>query len=172
MICGYVAKNSKGSKGLIINRVDQKRLADTLSHYLQYKPFVYNTQFGLYVFLDKNDCNTLLEDEVKKYLQLHSKETHHFNPCHGNHGFFKSEIKSILNDDGASSFAWKNFISSFLSQLQPFKGEAKSVHALFKGFVKILKDNGSKAQLDYLKHKMNLLRSRISVSVFLDLDVE
>ena len=35
---------------------------------------------------------------------------------------------------------WKNFISSFLSQLDPFYGECVPIHGLFKKFVYLLRD--------------------------------
>lgn len=171
MICGYVAKNLQ-NKRLVLNRGNQNHLAIVLWHSLGYQPFIYNTQFGLYVFLEEFDCNEAIEKEISTYLQLHSLMNYQFLTCHEDRNFFWAEMQSILTDQRFSSFSWKSFISSFLAQLKPFKGDTKVVHALFINFVKTIKDVGSKPQLDYLKHKMNLLRSRVAVSTLLDIDFE
>jgi hypothetical protein len=41
------------------------------------------------------------------------------------------------------------------------------IHSLFKDFVAVLKEYGSEEQLCYLKKKMNVLRSRITVDISL-----
>ena len=85
-----------------------------------------------------------------------------------NHIFFLQEVGDVLQDNASSDFAWKNFISSFLGQLKPFVGDSRCIGSLFKNFVGIVKFKGDKAQLDYLKRKMNLLRERVDIGVLFE----
>jgi len=61
-------------------------------------------------------------------------------------------------------------MSSFLVQLDPFYGELKSVHSLFKDFVAAVKTLGNEQQLLYLKRKMNVLRQRVELNGLIELE--
>ena len=82
---------------------------------------------------------------------------------------FYKEIALALNDHASSALSWKNFISSFLIQLDPFNGEIKSVHSLFKDFVHVVKTVGV-PPLTYLKSKMNSLRQRVEIKELFELE--
>ena len=84
-----------------------------------------------------------------------------------NHDFFRNATRDFLNRPNTTSMVWKNFISSFLIQLNPFYGDILPIHSLFKDFVAVLKEYGSEEQLCYLKKKMNVLRSRVTVDISL-----
>jgi len=168
MICGYIAKSKKQYQGLVINRSAQKELKKELSYSMGYSPFIYNTNYGLYFFLEKSNCKNHFEIFLEKKLKLYAEIPHQLYRCYKDNNFFYNEVVFVLTDEKSSPLAWKNFISSFLGQLDPFNGDTKSVHSLFKLFVNIIKEVGDDTQLIYLKQKMNNLRARVNINDFLE----
>ena len=69
MICAYVAKQIHEKNGLVLNRKKVKALEELLHHKLGYLPFMCNTQRGLYIFLDQQDCEEWITNEVEVYIK-------------------------------------------------------------------------------------------------------
>lgn len=166
MICICAAFPKKRQKGLLIDRVMQQKLQAYISQKIGYKPFLFNTEKGFYVFFEAKDRTQDLEASIAYYLDQNAA-SHQLIAAHTHPSFFVEELIQVLNNPDASCFAWKNFISSFLIQLDPFKGSVRAIHSLFKEFVEVVKKRGNTTQLEYLKRKMNSLRARVNVAELL-----
>ena len=166
MICICAALPKKRQKGLLIDRVMQQKLQVYISQKIGYKPFLFNTEKGFYVFFEAKDRTQDLEASIAYYLDQNAA-SHQLIAAHTHPSFFVEELIQVLNNPDASCFAWKNFISSFLIQLDPFKGSVRAIHSLFKEFVEVVKKRGNTRQLEYLKRKMNSLRARVNVAELL-----
>ncbi len=167
MVCGFVVKSFLKEKCLLLSRQAQNTLANDLAHFLGYRPFIFNTRQGIYLFLASADCTPFLEEKLKAYCKTTISVPHLLYNCSKQLNFFMNEVAIALNDKNSSSLGWKSFISSFLGQLDPFIGASHPVASLFKRFVGIIKFKGKKTQLDYLKRKMNLLRERVDLKELL-----
>ena len=163
MRCVCSVKLIKEQNHLLIDRVRQKELCDRLSKNLNYNAFVFNTQSGLYCFLDREDFNQERINSLERFLKSHAKFPFRLNVTVNDPHYFAKEIAEVLSSRYSSAIAWKRFISSFLAQLDPFVGETKSIHALFKNFIHVLKTVGDDKQMKYLKRKMNNLRARVEL---------
>lgn len=166
MICICAAFPKKRQKGLLIDRMMQQKLQVYISQKIGYKPFLFNTEKGFYIFYEAKDRTQDLDASIAYFLDLNAA-SHQLIASHTNPSFFVEELIQVLNNPDASCFAWKNFISSFLFQLDPFKGSVRAIHSLFKEFVEVVKKRGNTKQLDYLKLKMNSLRARVNVTELL-----
>lgn len=164
MLCGFAITSRLEDPILLLTRKDQQKLTDWLRNELGEAPFVFNTNKGLYLFLEKEFCSAHLATRLNHFLMQYISIPYQLYNCSDEPHFFYMELTKILQDDETSTFAWKNFISSFLFQLQPFVGNSKSVFSLFKSFVAVIKLSGNEAQLSYLKRKMNLLRERVNIT--------
>lgn len=146
-----------------------KRLKDHISqHHKQFSQgelFIFNTRMGMFVFVEKESdknkcieqCRILVAANNKSGLILYKKDH-----------LFTQALVEILTDKQVTPLGWKNFISSFLSQLDPFYGDSTAVHGLFKKFVYLLKEHGDERQLNYMKKRMNILRSRVRLDLYLN----
>ncbi|MGB1448345.1 MAG: hypothetical protein ACPG8F_00755 [Flavobacteriaceae bacterium] len=164
MLCGFAITSRLGDPMLLLTRKDQQKLTDWLRNELGEAPFVFNTNKGLYLFLEKESCSAYLVTRLNHFLTQYISHPYLLYNCSNEPHFFYKELTQVLQDKGMSTYAWKNFISSFLFQLQPFVGNSKSVFSLFKSFVAVIKLSGNEAQLSYLKRKMNLLRERVNIT--------
>ena len=151
-----------------MSRQGQESLFHWLWKTTQEPSFVFNTTQGIYLFIAKEHCTISMEKQLDDYLKARISEGYILYNCSSEPNYFLDEVGSILQDKSASSFAWKNFISSFLVQLNPFVGDSTAIASLFKKFVGIVKFMGNKKQLDYLKRKMNLLRERVDLGDLLE----
>lgn len=167
MICICAAFPLKRQKGLLLDRGLQEKLQIHIQKQIGYTPFLFNTEKGFYVFYDRKDHTDMLGASVAYYLNKHAVP-HRLVTAHQTSNFFAKEIQEALNNPDASCFAWKNFISSFLFQLDPFKGSMRAISSLFKGFVGVVKKYGETGQLNYLKQKMNRLRAQVDVTEILN----
>lgn len=163
MQCGFVIKSNRSQRTLLLARQEQKNLSQWLAEIIGDHLFVFNTTEGVYLFLAEEHCTALLEKQLDTYLQKRISSSYVLSNRSNNINFFTEEVGQILQDDTSSCFMWKNFISSFLGQLNPFVGDSTAIATLFKTFVGIVKVRGTVAQLDYLKRKMNLLRERVDL---------
>lgn len=167
MICICAAFPIKRQKGLLLDRSLQEKLQIQIQNQIGYSPFLFNTEKGFYVFYDRKDHKETLAASVAYYLNENAAP-HRLVASHQTPHFFAKEIQEALNNPEASCFAWKNFISSFLYQLDPFKGSVRAISSLFKAFVEVVKKHGETNQLIYLKRKMNRLRSQVDVTEILN----
>lgn len=163
MICAYLVRPIALNESLFIDRKDQLKISLDFELYLGYMPFIYNSSQGMYFFIDKNDCNKLVERWVCNNIEAFTQVPFEIIATHYNTHYFQEIINAHLTDQKISALAWKRTISSFLTQLKPFQGDTKSVYNLFLYFVEIIKKSGNKSQLEYLKHKMNQLRTRVTI---------
>ena len=163
MQCGFVIKSNRSERTLLLARQEQKNLSQWLAEIIADHLFVFNTTEGVYLFLAEEHCTALLEKQLDTYLQKRISSRYVLSNRSNHINFFTEEVGQILQNDTSSCFMWKNFISSFLGQLNPFVGDSIAIANLFKTFVGIVKLRGTVAQLDYLKRKMNLLRERVDL---------
>ena len=168
MLCGFKIKPAHGKKKLLLSRQGQESLFHWLWKTTQDHSFVFNTTQGLYLFLPIEHCTASMGKQLDNYLQGKISEDYILYNCSVEPHFFMNEVGRVLQDEKTSTFSWKNFINSFLVQLDPFVGDSNSIACLFKSFVGIIKLKGNKAQLDYLKHKMNVLRERVDLGRLLE----
>jgi hypothetical protein len=163
MLCGFTIKLTIEKKRLLLSRQEQESLFHWLWKTTQDHSFVFNTTQGLYLFIAKDHCTATMEKQLDNFLKERISEDYILYNCSSEPNYFLDEVGGVLQDGNTSTFAWKNFISSFLAQLNPFVGDSTAVASLFKNFVGIVKLMGNKKQLDYLKRKMNLLRERVDL---------
>lgn len=168
MLCGFTIKPTHKKKNLLLSRQGQESLFHWLWKTTQEPSFVFNTTQGIYLFIAKEYCTISLEKQLDDYLKKCISEDYILYNCSSAPNYFLDEVGGVLQDESASTFAWKNFISSFLVQLNPFVGDSIAIASLFKNFVGIVKFMGNKKQLDYLKRKMNLLRERVDLGDLLE----
>ena len=163
MLCGFTIKPTRKKKNLLLSRQGQEGLFHWMWKTTQEPSFVFNTTQGIYLFIAKEHCTISMEKQLDDYLKARISKDYILYNCSSEPNYFLDEVGGVLQDESASTYAWKNFISSFLVQLNPFVGDSKAVASLFKNFVGIVKLTGNKKQLDYLKRKMNLLRERVDL---------
>ena len=168
MLCGFTIKLRHSKKKLLLSRQRQESLSHWLWKTTQDHSFVFNTSQGLYLFLAQEHCTKSMEKQLDAYLQEHISDDYILYNCSLEPNYFVHEVGRVLQDEKTSTFSWKNFVNSFLVQLNPFVGDSNSIASLFKRFVGIIKLKGNKAQLDYLKHKMNVLRERVDLGALFE----
>lgn len=162
MICVCAIGREKPSCPPIVLKRVKDHLSQRLKQFSQGEVFIFNTRMGIFVFVEKeNDknkcieqCHILVAANNKSDLILYKKNY-----------LFTQALVEILTDKQVTPLGWKNFISSFLSQLDPFYGDSTAVHGLFKKFVYLLKEHGDERQLNYMKKRMNILRSRVRLDL-------
>ena len=163
MQCGFVIKSNRSESALLLGRQEQMNLSQWLKRIIVDHLFVFNTTQGVYLFMAEEHCSAWLEEQLNVYLQEKIRGSYVLYNHSNNLHFFNEEVGQILQDESNSSLGWKNFISSFLGQLNPFVGDSIAIATLFKSFVGMVKLSGTTVQLDYLKRKMNLLRERVDL---------
>lgn len=168
MLCGFTIKPTHKKKNLLLSRQGQESLFHWLWKTIQEPSFVFNTTQGIYLFIAEEHCTISMEKQLDDYLKKCISEDYILYNCSSAPNYFLDEVGGVLQDESTSTFAWKNFISSFLVQLNPFVGDSTAIASLFKNFVGIVKLKGNKKQLDYLKRKMNLLRERVDLGDLLE----
>ena len=167
MLCGFTIKLRHSKKKLLLSRQRQESLSHWLWKATQDHSFVFNTS-QIISFLAQEHCTKSMEKQLDAYLQEHISDDYILYNCSLEPNYFVHEVGRILQDEKTSTFSWKNFVNSFLVQLNPFVGDSNSIASLFKRFVGIIKLKGNKAQLDYLKHKMNVLRERVDLGALFE----
>ena len=147
-----------------MKRTAEKKISELIKQHTSGVSFIFNTQSGIYIFASPEIVSEWLLKQIADYI-AQKTDRGSFIDTSDNPDFFRSILRDILNRPNATSMAWKNFISSFLIQLNPFYGDVLPIHSLFKYFVAALKEHGNEEQIGYLKEKMNVLRSRVTVDI-------
>ena len=62
MVCCIVLKPKVNSQSLFLNRQKQSLINDYIASYLKYKPFVFNSSRGMYIFTKKNESFEEIEN--------------------------------------------------------------------------------------------------------------
>ena len=153
--------------GLIVTRDQSEVLSKLISKTVHEELFVFNTTLGVYFFSSALIHSAKIIEIIMNYLGENGLTESRFTLAK-NTSVFDDQFRNILMDEDLSSLSWKNFISSFLNQLDPFYGDSKFIHGLFKRFVFLVKEHGNNRQLTYLKKRMNMLRSRVDLKLLLD----
>ena len=166
MICICAILPNNPYKGLLLQRTAEQEISELIKKHGSSDSFIFNTQSGIYIFASPEIVSEYLLKQIADYMGQKT-DRGSFIHTSNNQNFFRNATRDILNRTNASSLVWKNFISSFLIQLNPFYGDVLPIHSLFKDFVAVLKEHGSEEQLCYLKKKMNILRSRVTVDISL-----
>lgn len=164
MICICAALPETAFGGLLLKRQAERNLKAFIYEKTHAQPFIFNAQTGVFIFLPEIFCEEALMKSIETYLTAAVGhfvfKTHTTGYC-----FFTQTFQEVLTHSEYSSLVWKNFISSFLIQLKPFKGEVAPIHALFKDFVQIIKRYGTQEQMLYFKKKMDSLRARVELDI-------
>ena len=168
MVCACALLPNNLRSGLILSRNQSEYLSNLIGDIVNEKLFVFNTNSGVYFFSTKENLNSMIVKLVMEYLSEHLLKESHFTLSR-NTKIFDDSLVKILTDKEISSLGWKNFISSFLNQLDPFYGDPMIINGLFKRFVYLIKEYGNNQQLEYMKKRMNILRSRVDLDLAKDI---
>lgn len=164
MICCLVLKNSHKNQTLPLGRKEQALLNNFLESNLLYKPFIFNSTLGTYIFVKREEgfekIQTLLLDFFKPLAINHLKI--YDSTLQPN--YFSNVIQQILTSNEISALEWKHFISSFILQIDPYNASTTTNSiSIFENFRNYIITNGTKHQQKYFKRKMKMLRKRISL---------
>ncbi len=166
MICCLVLKLTHKNQTLLLDREKQALLNDQLESSLLYKPFIFNSTIGTYIFVNKEESfekiqNMLLGFFVQSDLNQIKIYDTSLHP-----DFFRNEIHHILTSKEISALEWKHFISSFIMQMDPFNTATPSnTISVFKNFRNCINKKGTKHQKKYFRRRMKMLRKRVSLEV-------
>ena len=164
MICCIVIKPVGKCQGLIINRHNQNLLTSHLEDHLSYKPFVFNSSKGMYIFVKKKEPFAKIENILSEFCEVLQIEDLKLHDTTLRPYFFRRETHEMLTSKELSALGWKRFISSFLMQIDPYDAKT-SAHSIgvFKRFKSNIKKNGTKLQKKFFKKRMKMLRDRVSL---------
>ena len=170
MVCCVVLKPRLNSQSLFLNRQKQSLISAGLTSDLSYKPFIFNSSKGIYIFVKKKESFDRIENIIIQFFSQHELEHIRMYDTSLHPYFFRTVTKQVLQSNEISAFGWKRFISSFLIQADPYssKTEYNSISA-FENFRSSIRINGSRIQKRYFKRKMKILRKRVSLKSIDDL---
>jgi len=164
MVCCVVLKPKLNSQSLFLNRQKQSLINDHIASHLKYKPFVFNSSRGMYIFTKKNESFEEIENILNQIFTESDLEKLRIFDTSLSPDFFRSVTKEVLQSKDISAFAWKRFISSFLIQVNPYnpRSDSESI-TVFQNFKTSIRKNGNRVQKRYFKRKMKILRKRVSL---------
>ena len=170
MICSIVLKPRLNCQALFLNRQKQEMINNHITSHLSYKPFVFNSSRGIYIFTKKKESFEEIKRVLFQFFSDSELEKIEMLDTSLQINFFRIETKRVLQSKDISAFGWKRFISSFLIQANPYspKTDSDSI-AIFQNFKASLRKNGSRIQKKYFKRKMKILRKRVSLDSLDDL---
>ena len=174
MICCLVLKIPHKSQTLLLDRKKQALLDDYLASFLRYKPFIFNSTMGTYIFVKKEESFKKIQNILFDF----------FNQSDLNHlktydtslhpEFFLHEMQQILTSNEISALEWKHFISSFILQIDPFNtSTTANAISIFENFRNCINNKGTKHQKKYFRRRMKMMRKRVSlygIEKLLDID--
>ena len=164
MICICAILPNNPHKGLLLQRTTEKKLSEFIKQHTLGVSFIFNTQSGIFIFTCADKVSDWLLKNISDYITQKTQKGS-FIDTSNNHNFFRGVIRNILNCPDSSSLAWKNFMSSFLIQLNPFYGDSFAINSLFRDFISVIKEYGNEEQRCYLKKRMDILRSRVTLDI-------
>ena len=170
MICCIVLKPRLNCQSLFLNRQKQSLISEYLSSYLRYKPFIFNSSKGIYIFVKNKESFYNIENIlIPIFSQTELDQFKMYDTSLRPH-FFRNTTEQILQSQEISAFGWKRFISSFLIQVNPYGSDPESnSFIVFENFQRSVLKSGSRAQKKYFKRKMKVLRKRVSLESLDDL---
>ena len=164
MVCCIVLKPISHCEKLFLDRQKQKALSDHLESTLRYKPFVFNTTRGTYIFVKKRESYSSIRKILIGFFSKAELDQMKMQNTSLRPHFFRKLTKRMLHSREISALGWKRFISSFLIQIDPYnlKSSQNSI-VVFEKFQNSIANNGSKYQRKYFKRKLKTLRNRVSL---------
>ncbi|MEL4455676.1 hypothetical protein [Lutimonas vermicola] len=139
-------------------------LSTLLESGLSYKPFIFNSSKGMYIFVKKKASFQNIEQILTAYFDEINLKNVTIHDTSFRPDFFRNRTRQILDSEQLSVLGWKKFISSFIMQIDPFNPsvESNSIE-VFERFYNCVRLHGSKHQKKYLKRKLKILRQRVSL---------
>lgn len=164
MVCCIVLKPISHCEKLFLNRQKQKALTDHLESVLRYKPFVFNTTRGTYIFVKKRESYNHIKQILTDFFSQAELDQMKMENTSLRPHFFRKLTKRTLHSREISALGWKRFISSFLMQIDPYNSKSSQNNiVVFETFQNSITNNGSKYQRKYFKRKLKTLRNRVSL---------
>ena len=159
MHCCLAIKPPQNSYRLLLQRNEQLMLTNYLEKSLGYRPFIFNSSIGIFVFTMKEESFKRIHDELVFFLSTDYLNRSKIYDTSHREGFFMGITRNILSSSTFSSYLWKRHISSFLLQLQPFhlNGSSKDRAEVFLRFRNCVQSHGTQDQKIYLMRKTRLL---------------
>ena len=170
MVCCIVLRPVAKCQTLLFNRHRQALLSRHLELNLSYKPFIFNSTKGTYIFVKKKDNFEKIKNILIKFFSQTDLDEITIYDTSFRPNFFRNVTKQVLTSEEISALGWKRYISSFLLQVDPYD-PSTSPHGIkvFKRFRQNIKRNGTKFQRKFFKRRMKMLRERVSLQSIEDL---
>jgi uncharacterized protein YcgL (UPF0745 family) len=164
MVCCIVLKSTKKSQVLIFSRKRQALLSRHIERELSYKPFIFNSSKGAYIFVKKKESFREIEELLISFFSQADLDKIIIYNTSVRPRFFRKLTKQTLNSNDISALGWKGFINSFVIQINPYDPNTSAYSLkIFRRFKKNIKANGSNVQRKFFKRKMKILRKRVSL---------
>lgn len=164
MVCCIVLKPTHKRQILLLNRKRQAVLSRHLETQLSYKPFIFNSVKGIYIFVKKNENYENIERIITNFFSQSDLNQITIYDTSTRPDFFRNVTHRTLISKELSAFGWKRFISSFLSQLDPYnQNTSHNSIDVFQRFHRNIKVNGTKLQQKFYKRRLKMLRKRVSL---------
>lgn len=164
MVCCIVLKSTKKCQVLLFNRQRQAVLSRHLEMILSYKPFIFNSSKGAYIFVKKKESFEEIKDVLINFFSQTDLNQINMYDTSLKPYFFRNLTKQTLTSNELSALGWKRFMNSFLLQIDPYD-PTTSPHSIevFKRFRRNIKVNGTKFQRKFFKRRIKMLRQRVSL---------
>jgi len=164
MVCCIVLKSAKNGHFLLFNRKRQALLSRHLERAISYKPFIFNSSKGAYIFVKKKESFEKIKDILINFFSQADLDQMNIYDTSLKPYFFSNMTKQTLNSEELSALGWKRFINSFLLQIDPYDPTSPAQSILvFSRFKKNIQINGTKLQRKFFKRRMKMLRKKVSL---------
>ncbi len=166
MICCLVLKITHKSQSLLFDREKQALVNDYLESSLLYKPFIFNSTIGTYIFVKKEESFEKIQNILLDFFSQSDLNHVKIYNTSLQPDYFRDVIQEILTSKEISALEWKHFISSFIIQIDPFNtSTTTNTISVFENFRSCLNNRGTKHQKKYFRRRMKMLRKRVSLEV-------
>lgn len=166
MICCLVLKITDKSQALLLDRKKQALLNYHLTSILLYKPFIFNSTIGTYIFVNKEESFAKVQQILLDFFSRMNLNQMNIYDTTVHPNFFRGVIQKFLTSKEISALEWKHFISSFILQIDPYNASISSNSiSIFENFRNCINNEGTKGQKKYFRRKMKMLRKRVSLEV-------
>ncbi len=163
MICCLVLKINN-NQTLILDREKQASLNEHFESVLYYKPFIFNSTIGTYIFVKKEEYFEKIQNILVNFFSQSDINDIRIYDTSEQPDFFRNEMQQILTSNEVSALKWKHFISSFIMQINPFNASTPSnTISVFNNFRNCIDNQGTKHQKKYFRRKMKMMRKRVSL---------
>jgi len=164
MVCCIVLKSTKKRQVLLFSRQRQALLSRYLERSISYKPFIFNSSKGVYIFVKKKEGFEEIKDVLINFFSQTDLNQINMYDTSLKPYFFRNLTKQTLTSNELSALGWKRFMNSFLLQIDPYD-PTTSPHSIkvFKRFRRNIKVNGTQFQRKFYKRKIKMLRQRVSL---------